>query len=319
MLALIKAELVKIWKLKSTKVYMLLIFVVLLASAFLSKQSGIAADSWRQETQKQMEEAQQGYNEAQEEYKDDKEMRDLFCEIYEEEISLYTYSLEHDIPYQVNTNWSFLYSSKGVGTFTLILLIMIAVSSVLNEYTYGTMKQMLICPFKRGTILLANQIGLSLYALLGFFMQFIFAFLIGTIFFSNGKGVMLEYKDGAIIEIPMLQSVAGSYFMNGIFAIILMGIAVGFAIFFKNALLSFVCTFLVGMGDTIFQSFLGAKKWYEYTIFPNLKTSIFFADGNFCSPDQEMIRAIFVIVGYLVVFIGAYYFYFTKTDVKNGR
>ena len=114
-------------------------------------------------------------------------------------------------------------------------MIKIFKKAVASAEKYGTIKQMLICPFKRGTILLSKQIALSLYALLGFFMQFIFAFLIGTIFFSNGKGVMLEYKDGAIIEIPMLQSVAGSYFMNGIFAIILMGIAVGFAIFFKNA------------------------------------------------------------------------------------
>lgn len=37
------------------------------------------------------------------------------------------------------------------------------------------------------------------------------------------------------------------------------------------------------------------------------------------STKMEMIRAIFVIVGYLAVFIGAYYFYFIKTDVKNGR
>ena len=81
MLSLIKAELVKIWKLKSTKIYILLVFVVLLANAFLVKQSGIDVDGWKQETQKQLDKAQQSYNEAQEEYKDDKEMRNLFCEI----------------------------------------------------------------------------------------------------------------------------------------------------------------------------------------------------------------------------------------------
>lgn len=315
-IALIKAEMVKIWKKKGTKGMLLLIVgILVLYSAAIS---GPKMDNWREENSKQLEKLRQEYADAIEGEEDEGKL-EMYADLYEGDIAKYEYSLEHDIPYGVNSTWRFVYLSKIVLNITTFFLMMMIISNMQNEYQYGTIKQILTCPYKRKTILFSKQAAITLYTIITFALQFGITYLLSLIRFQNVGSVTLEYVNNQVVEIDMAQATLHYYLIRLALAIVILWIALGITAVTRSSILTIVVTMGLWLGNMALSNFLGNKPWYPYTIFPNMDAGIWLNDRGFISMNKDATQSAVVLLVNLAVIVVAYYIYFSKKDVVNEK
>ena len=84
-----------------------------------------------------------------------------------------------------------------------LLVIIIAAGIVANEFTWGTIKVLLIKPFYRWKILLAKYVTIVLFLLLTLLILFVTSLSIGAILLGTGgdaSNIHLAYTNGTVVE-----------------------------------------------------------------------------------------------------------------------
>lgn len=313
------AEFLKIWKKRSVKIilFCVMICTILYGGIECAVGENATIENWRQEAQKNLDNKEKELSKMLEKEGDSQEDIDFWNEIYGEDIAVYKYALEHDIPVGVGSAWSSVYNSTVLINLITIFMLAIAIGNIINEYTYGTIKLALTNSHKRSYVLFTKKLSLTLFTMLLFAVQFISSFFVGLICFRSEYGRTLQYQDGVVSEVNMITSVLLTYMIRFMLTLILTWVAMGIAIIFKNTAVSILGTLFIWLGDLILGGFLGEKSWYPYTPFPNLKTSIYINNGTLCSVNKTMLQSFGVLMFYLVVFTFITRWFFCKKDVTN--
>jgi ABC-2 type transport system permease protein len=129
----------------------------------------------------------------------------------EKQLKTNEYRLEHDVPpLNEDSLWRFVLGAVSV-LFVLISLftIVVGASSVASEFSNGTIKMLLIRPYRRWKILLSKYLCTLLFAAGMMCLLFVSAFLVGGISFGfNGLAQpYLAYVNGQVVERAMLTQV----------------------------------------------------------------------------------------------------------------
>ncbi|NQD67486.1 ABC transporter permease, partial [Bacillus haikouensis] len=197
MLNLIKNEWMKIFKRVGTYVMLgLLILVIGIVGAFEKYEDSRAKDTenWKQELSMQVEGDKKALSEGQ--------MDRLSTSMIERNIALNEYRIENDIaPKTKETVWTFVETNGFAVTLVGLFAIIVAAGIVASEFSWGTIKLLLIRPISRTKILISKYITVILYGgtLLG--VLFAVSFLVGLILFGGtDQSVHLAYIDGKVVE-----------------------------------------------------------------------------------------------------------------------
>ena len=160
MLNLVKNESVKLLKRPSTYIMIALIVVGTILFGFLtqwlhSNSKNDSNNDWKQGLQQDIELYEQEYENTNEEW---------YKNWMESQIAINQYRIENDIPpsYVDYSMWSFIDESSLMITFVGLFVIIIASGIVANEYSRGTIKMLLVKPYKRWKILLSKYITVIL-------------------------------------------------------------------------------------------------------------------------------------------------------------
>ncbi|MBS4220380.1 ABC transporter permease [Bacillus sp. FJAT-49711] len=317
MLNLIKNEWIKIFKQVSTYIMIGFLLLVIIGAGGITKyvesKEEPVNENWKQVLVKQ--------NEQNKAELDNVEFAaPSLKEYYSKEIAINEYRIEHNLPPEQSYSvWSFINESSGLISFVGLLVIIIASGIVAHEFSWGTIKILLIKPYKRWKILMAKYMTTILYLLTMLAILFVTVSILGLILFGKGTGenVHLAYVNGAVVEQNLLLYLIKTYILNSLSVFLLTTMAFMISAVFRNSGLAIgISIFLLLMGGTITNLLAAKFDWAKYSLFANTNL-MQYVDGMPLVDGMTLSFSIIMIIIYFIIFHAMAFAFFTKRDIAN--
>ncbi|WP_422122117.1 ABC transporter permease [Planococcus sp. X10-3] len=312
MLKLIQNEWMKLWSRKSSWIMIILLAIILLASAAITKWVDNSMNVNNTETWQQVETNELTYNQG---MLQDPELSDAQREYFEGEVAIAEHRLENDVaPFEYNSMQQSVIDSYVMMSLVTLFTVIVAGGIVAAEFSQGTIKMLLTRPVKRWKILSSKFIATMLYALLLSIVLFIVTALAGAIFYGVSDGTFLTWNGSEVVE--------GSFWLEGL----------------QLAALSFVNVFMIGtfafmlgtafrssslaIGLSIFLLFTGVQAVFllanyeivKYYLFTHTDLTQYYT-GFMPVGDITMTLSVVVLLVYFVIFMAISYLTFGKRDI----
>jgi len=215
------------------------------------------------------------------------------------------------------SSWGMMYNESIISfIFITIFTVVVASESVAGEFTWGTIKLLLIRPWSRSAILLSKYIATLLFALAAIVVTFFISWLInmaifkgsdGGSFFASLSGMSdMEYilKYYLFETISLILIVTFGFMMSSAFRS--SGLAIGLSISLLFA--GTIITGLFSMSD---------KKWVEYVLFMHLDLTSYItkAEGPFHNHPMSLGFSLAVLAVYFILFNLISWLVFAKRDI----
>jgi ABC-2 type transport system permease protein len=226
------------------------------------------------------------------------------------ELILYTTEVSGEI-----SAWSaMLTASLSAIPIITIFTVVKAAEAVAGEFTWGTIKLLLIRPWKRSVILLSKYVSVLLFALLFMAACFLVSLLCGMLLFDisgtdeafQGQAPLLYMlKYYSLRFISLIAIVSFGFMLSSAFRS--SGLAIGLTMF------------LLMFGSVITAILAFAKRaWVKYVMLVHLDlTSYLDGDGPFQFQETTLGFSIAVLAAYVILFNFVSWYVFCKRDVSN--
>lgn len=316
MLNLVKNESVKLLKRPSTYIMIALIVVGTILFGFLtqwlhSNSKNDSNNDWKQGLQQDIELYEQEYENTNEEW---------YKNWMESQIAINQYRIENDIPpsYVDYSMWSFIDESSLMITFVGLFVIIIASGIVANEYSRGTIKMLLVKPYKRWKILLSKYITVILSLLFLLAILFITAAITGALFFGLGdtNAVYLTYENGQVIEQSLLLYLIKLYVLSSVSTLLLATMAFMISAVFRTSGLAVgISIFLLLVGPIVTSNLANHFEWTKYTLFANTDL-MQYLEGTVLMDGMTLEFSLVILAIHLILFLAISFYLFNKRDVS---
>lgn len=317
MLNLVKNEWIKLYKRLSTFIMLILIVIGTLLFAFLtnwimSMNSENLPTDWKEVLQNDIAYYQEELN--------NNHLNSGWYEHWlEAEIAINEYRIENNIPpteYDYSM-WTFINESAANVSVVGLFIIIIAAGIVANEFTWGTIKMLLIKPYKRWKILLSKYITVLLNLILMLAILFVSAAVIGAIFFGFGdhSAVHLSYENGKVVEQSLLFHLVKVYALNSASALLLATMAFMISAAFRTSGLAVgISVFLLFTGPMITSMLAPHFEWVKFTLFANTDL-MQYLEGGILIDGMTMEFSLLTLAIHFIIFILIAFSIFIKRDV----
>lgn len=315
MFNLIKNEQMKIYKRVGTWVMLgILVFIVCLWAGLdkSSKNDEQLVEDWKEVLQSEIE-----MNREILEHNENNE--DFEKRYYEQQIAINEYRIAYDLnPYAGTTAWSFVEETSMLVSLVTLFTVIIGASIVSSEFSWGTIKLLLIRPVSRSKILASKLITTYLFAATTVSLLFIVSFLVGLVVFGlNGMWeTHIVYLDGQVVEKSMLIYLIEQYLLACVSLVMIVSIAFMISTLFKNSAMAIgISMFLLFTGNII-TVVLSEYEWSKYILFANLDLTQY-SNGTTLMEGMSMSFSLIVDAVYLLVFLSLSWYVFTKKDIVS--
>lgn len=208
------------------------------------------------------------------------------------------------------SNWEVM----RLESIILIVLITIftavkAADSVAGEFSWGTIKLLLIRPWSRASILLSKFLSLILFAIFFMAVAFVVTFIINVLFFGlsgsdedglNTTLLLYLYQFISLVFVVSFAFMLSAAFRSG-------GLAIGLSVFLL-------------FGGTIINSILAVldKPWVKFVPFLHISLVSYLDGGTGPLPNQPMTLgfSLSVLAAYFILFNVVSWLVFCKRDVS---
>ena len=265
------------------------------------------------------------------EYDNDKNLvsRFLVMDKREAEAAYYInkYKFEHGMFKDYNRDYSADTTATVIndvflgGMFTILFLVLVGGSIVAEEFNKGTIKQLLLKPYKRSKIIISKIIA----ALLVFFIfMVVYALLIGLIngiayweFKSLFEPVLVyNFNTGKVVEQSLVFNCLEHFVALLPKYLMLLGIAILVGVTTTNTAIALIIPIVTAIGSTIINEFAD-KKIFAY--FPTMCWDLteFLHGGMPTFKYSTLPICIVVDIVTIVLLFGISVFIFNRKDIKN--
>ena len=318
MISLIRNEWMKIFAKASSYVFIGILVVAVIGSAFIARavNNNNTNNDWRAEEQANIEM-----------YKEDLANPELGEEeknYAAEEIKAAEARLDAGVdPYKITT-WTFM--SDWVISFTsfvTLFAVIVCSASVSSEFSDGTIKQLLIRPHRRWKILLSKYITSLLFAGSMLVILVVAGYLTGLIFFDHGS--FSEKMVDPMTYDNNMTVAAGSYFIDMVVYwipgfIIITTIAFMLSTLFKNQSIAVgIAVFILFASaplNVLITAFVERYEWLKYVLFPHLDLRGYITDSIPMFEGATVGFSLGVLAVYYAIFIAITFFVFKKKDIS---
>jgi len=315
MTQLIRNEWMKIWRRSATIVMVGILALAVAAIGVFTKyqENGLTVpdnEDWKHGIELE----NKGYKEQLK----DENLPEESVNYYKKQIALNEYRIQHNI--STNTDysaWDFISDSSQLISLAALFTIIIAAGIVANEFTWGTIKLLLIRPISRTKILLSKYITIILFGLFLLMVLFFVSFLLGAVLFGLPKESYpyLAYSNGTVKEINMIVHLMADYGFNSISMLMLTTMAFMISTVFRNSSLAIgVSIFLMFMGSTATMLLASRFEWAKYILFANTDLLRYF-DGVPMVSGMTLTFSVVMLILYFCLFHFLAFFVFNKRDV----
>ncbi|KSU63814.1 hypothetical protein AS034_06100 [[Bacillus] enclensis] len=313
MLNLIKNEWMKIFKRVGTWVMLgILILIIGVVGAFTKYEDSKVkeTDNWKQELTAQVEGDKQVLSEN--------GMDNYSKGMFEKNIAINEYRIKNDIePNTKETVWTFVETNGFAVTLVGLFAIIVAAGIVASEFSWGTIKLLLIRPISRTKILLSKYITVILYGVTMLAILFAVSFLIGLILFGGtGQSVHLAYIDGEVVEQNMVGYLIKTYLLKSIDVTMMATMAFMISTVFRSSSLAIgLSLFLLFMGSNATGLLAMKFDWAKYSLFANTDLTQYTGFSQPMVKGMTMGFSITMLLIYFAIFQLLAFLVFRKRDV----
>ncbi|WP_411843414.1 ABC transporter permease [Salinicoccus sp. HZC-1] len=309
---LIWNEVSKIYIQKSTWIMYIFLAVLIVAVAAITATADVAnkeyGENWQDELKTENEELTK---EMQEE--------EFMTQMNTEQIEMNQYHLENDIKPVPYGAWQFVIDNAMLSSVISLLTIIVAGGIVANEFRWGTIKQLLIRPISRTTILISKYLAVLIFAIITLGFLLILSWITGALFFGmagvnpelvirNNEGITTVSAIGEMISSYGFKLV--NLFMMATFAFMISSI-------FRNSALAIGTAVFLMMAGTSIVQFFADKAWSKYILFANTDLTVYDSQMGPLREEMTMGFSIGVLIVYWIIFMLASWFVFTRRDVAG--
>ncbi|MDR1940604.1 MAG: ABC transporter permease [Clostridiales bacterium] len=216
----------------------------------------------------------------------------------------------------VNFGLAFMYM------FVMMIAIVIASATIASEYETGSIKLLLIRPYRRYKVLTAK----FLFVAITLAVMFIFMYLIlllfgqtGSPFWTEGlnglnsRDVLVVFDARQVLIMSPLDIVTLEFVFYYINCLIYAVIAVMISTIFKSRAASVAVSVFVFFASQILSALLSSYSWYKFIIFNNTNFFVYMSTGPSLA-DMTLMFSVVVYAIYMVVFFALSYVVFEKRD-----
>lgn len=231
--------------------------------------------------------------------------------------------LQYDL--SINANTELLRVFDSLGFFVIIAVIIISGTIVSEESNKGTIKLLLVRPYKRTKILLAKFISAVIILVISLVFIVAIQGIVGGAIFGFGsyseKIVMYNFNSNSIELVSGLRYLVMSAICILPMYLLLMVLSFTISTVLTNAPMAIAIPLLGTMGADIINSLLTVKfekvKFLLYFVTPNWDLSIYAFGKTPTFEIQTLPFSIVICLVYFVVLLGLSMFVFKKRDIKN--
>ncbi|RWR12898.1 ABC transporter permease [Siminovitchia fortis] len=316
MFNLVRNEWEKIFRQKSTFIMIgfliLIVFVNAGITKYLEGKERPSGNNWKQELMAENESLKQESDGVQ-------IMTPSMKEFIHKQVAVNEYRIKNDLPpVSKSTVWTFINDSAGLIPFAGLFVLIIAAGIVANEFSWGTIKVLLVKPYKRWKILLSKYIAVNLFLLLMLIVLFVFSGIAGAVLFGTGEAaanVHLAYVNGRVEEQSLFLYLIKSYAFSSlsIFLLVAMAFMIS-AVFRSSALAIGLSVFLLFTGGTITNLLASKFEWAKYSLFANTNL-MQYVDGLPMVESMTMKFSVIILLIYFSLFHISAFAFFTRRDI----
>lgn len=201
----------------------------------------------------------------------------------------------------------FVANSANLLAYITIASVVIAGGIVASEFSWGTIKLLLIRPVSRTKILLSKYAALLLYALLLIIVTWVSSSILGLLFFGVSHepqttiGAIL--KNYGLLSVDLLMTITFAFMISTVFRSQALAIALSFIIMFFST--------------TIVQILAGLEySWGKYILFANTDLRQHLEGGYTIFEGTSLGFSVAVLIAYFVLFHLISLYVFRKRDVS---
>lgn len=248
--------------------------------------------------------------------KTEKDVDKMVLKSNNSQLVILKYAYDNNIPYNYYTNWKFVKSASWLTAIIMLFIVIQAADSIPSEYSYGTIKQLLIRPHKRWKILLSKYTSVITQAMAFYIFLFIISLIVGIIFFGiKGESVDILLKDNLPQKVSVLGYCAKVYLSDFVKLLVLISMAFMISSIVKSSSASIALSFVVYFCGSIVTNFLTKYSFTKYLIFPNLDLKQFLPGENIALKGLTVQFSAIMLALYAAVFVTISFASFTKRDV----
>mgnify|MGYP001942810619 CR=1 FL=1 len=242
----------------------------------------------------------------------------LYQDFLKESYAINQYRLDHNISPE-DSAWEFVHNAASLISLITLFTIIVGAISVAGEFSWGTVKLLLIRPVSRSKILLSKYIATFQFALTMLVILFLFSFLIGALLFGLGDVTKpyLAYENGQVVEKNMFLHTLSLFGFQCIDLLMMATFAFMISAVFRSSSLAIgLAIFLMFTGVQLV-SILAAMDitWVKYLLFANTDLTPYF-DGTPWIEGMTLSFSITMLVIYFVLFNVTSWLIFNKRDVS---
>lgn len=309
--SLIRNENMKIYKKLGTWImvgFLILIIVAVgLFSKFVFHTDG--SENWKETLQAENAQLEQSLEEN--------PMIAIGSKVINQQMKLNEYRIENDIPpVESSSLWGLMIDATNFTGIATLFTIVIAAGIVSNEFSWGTVKLLLIRPVSRSKILLSKYVSTILFALFMLVLLFSFSYLIGILLFgfSGADLPYLAYQEGQVVEKNMITHIITLFGFQSVNLVMMVTFAFMISTVFRSSSLAIgISLFLMFTGPQLVQLFSN-YDWAKYILFAHTNLQQYM-DGTPVVEGMTMSFSVIMLILYFVLFIALSWVIFNKRDV----
>ncbi|HET7629446.1 MAG TPA: ABC transporter permease [Bacillales bacterium] len=313
--ALVANENMKIYRRPRTWILAVILLVLLAAFSVFEMQNAAKAgeEDWRANVQAQLENDRRAL-------KDMEDAPPAIKERLANEIKLREYELEHDLnPFRTNV-WTFFSNSTVLMSVVTLFVVLVGSDVVASEFTWGSIKMLLIRPFRRWQILLSKYAAILLLCLAFCAELIIASWVVGGVLFgfeSFDYASLTISGDGEIEKHIVSLYALKMFGLQLLSTVFIVTIAFMISTLFRTSGLAIGFSIFLLFSMNVLTTFLSRYDWAKYTLFPNLYLSYY---GNHTEGVIEGMTLSFSIAAdlmYTAAFLLITWWVFNKRDIAS--
>ncbi|TXK76355.1 ABC transporter permease [Paenibacillus sp. N3.4] len=309
MLNLIQNENMKIYRRLRTWIMGLLLIVVVVVTAIFSHSGYEANQDWKKAAANNIEQTKKELNNP--------DLPDIFKQRLKDDITLQQYALDHNVPPLQNTLWAGAQKASGLIMLITLFTVIIAGDMVAGEFTWGTIKLLLIRPASRAKILFAKYAATMLFAAVLVIVLLISTLLANGILYgfdSFSLPHLTINPDGSVHEGNMLLYVLSTYGLKLIELVMIVTLAFMISTVFRSSSLAIGLSIFIMFAGQIITLLLTRYSWGKYFLFANTDLTPYL-EGTPVAEGMTMGFSITVLVFYFLLFNVLSWEIFRRRDV----
>ncbi|WP_144461334.1 ABC transporter permease [Siminovitchia fortis] len=316
MFNLVRNEWEKVFRQKSTFIMIGFLILVVFVNAGITKylegKERPSGNDWKQELMAENESLKQESDGVQ-------IMTPSMKEFIHKQVAVNEYRIKNDLPpASKSTVWTFINDSAGLIPLAGLFVLIIAAGIVANEFSWGTIKVLLVKPYKRWKILLSKYIAVNLFLLLMLILLFVFSGIAGAVLFGTGEAaanVHLAYVNGRVEEQSLFLYLIKSYAFSSLSIFLLAAMAFMISAVFRSSALAIgLSVFLLFTGGTITNLLASKFEWAKYSLFANTNL-MQYVDGLPMVDSMTMKFSVIILLVYFSIFHILAFAFFTRRDI----